>query len=75
MILFMIVILIVHERIHRLSYELFGGKVKYGFKIIYAYTYEVSELPLEKVKFLIVLLSPVTIISLITLLLPTWIGV
>jgi hypothetical protein len=52
----------------------FGGKVRYGFKGIYAYTMEVSEKPIQRVKFLVVLLLPVTAISLFTLLLPLWLG-
>ncbi len=59
---------------HGLAYKLFGGKIKYGFRVIYAYTREISELPLHKIKFLIVLLAPVVIISAATLVLPTWIG-
>lgn len=74
MMIFMIVILVIHEWIHGITYRLFGWKVKYGFKIIYAYTHEISELPLEKTKFLIVLLAPVTIMSLATLFLPAWMG-
>ena len=73
-IILMIPISIVHELIHGFTYRLFGGKVKYGFKIIYAYTHEVSGLPLERIKFLIVLLAPVVIISLMSLILPNWLG-
>ena len=46
---------IVHEMIHGAMYKLFGGKVKYGFKGFYAYTQEVSELPILRTKFLIIL--------------------
>lgn len=72
--IFMIPISIVHELIHGMAYKFFGGRVKYGFKIIYAYTQEISELALERYQFLIVLLAPVVIISLISLFLPAWLG-
>jgi hypothetical protein len=64
----------VHEVIHGITYSIFGGKVKYGFKGIYAYTMEVSEKPIERTKFLVVLLMPITVISLLALLLPSWLG-
>lgn len=35
---FSIPIILVHEIIHGITYNLFGGKVKFGFKGIYAYT-------------------------------------
>lgn len=70
----MIPITIVHELIHGTTYRIFGGKVKYGFKGIYAYTHEVSELALDRSKFLVVLLAPVVIISLVSLCLPIWLG-
>jgi len=70
----MIPISIVHEGIHGLVYKVFGGKVKYGFKGIYAYTQEISEMPIDRVKFLIILLAPLAVMSIITLLLPLWLG-
>ncbi|MBU3198433.1 DUF3267 domain-containing protein [Clostridium estertheticum] len=72
--LLLVPIIAIHEAIHGISFIVFGGKVKYGFKGIYAYTMEVSAKPIQRVKFLIVLLSPVTIISLLSLLLPHWIS-
>ncbi|MBX4265796.1 DUF3267 domain-containing protein [Clostridium estertheticum] len=72
--LLMIPISIVHESIHGLAYRIFGGKVKYGFKGIYAYTQEISGIPIDRTKFLIILLSPLTIMSIATLLLPSWLG-
>lgn len=72
--LLMIPILIVHESIHGLAYKAFGGKVKYGFKGIYAYTQEVSEIPIDRTKFLIILLAPLTIMSILTLFIPVWLG-
>jgi hypothetical protein len=35
---------------------------------------EISELPIERSKFLIILLAPVTVMSIVTLLLPTSLG-
>ncbi|MCB2295206.1 DUF3267 domain-containing protein [Clostridium algoriphilum] len=72
--LLMIPISIVHEGIHGLVYKAFGGKVKYGFKGIYAYTQEISEMPIDRVKFLIILLSPLAVMSILTLFLPLWLG-
>lgn len=73
-ILLLIPMIAVHEAIHGITYTIFGGRVKYGFKGIYAYTMEVSEKPIERTKFLIVLLMPVIIISLLSMLLPSWLG-
>ncbi|RII35399.1 DUF3267 domain-containing protein [Clostridium chromiireducens] len=53
----------IHELIHGFVYRIFGGKVRYGFKVLYAYVQEVSGNPLHRTKFLLVLLAPVTIIS------------
>ncbi|WP_298842789.1 DUF3267 domain-containing protein [Clostridium sp.] len=72
--LLMIPISIIHESIHGLAYKIFGGKVKYGFKGIYAYTQEISEVPIERFKFLIILLAPLTVMSIATLTLPIWLG-
>lgn len=72
--LLMIPISIAHEGIHGLAYKVFGGKVKYGFKGIYAYTQEVSEIPIDRTKFLIILLAPLTVMSILTLVLPMWLG-
>lgn len=70
----MILICIIHELVHGITFKLFGGKVKYGFKIIYAYTQEVSSMPIDRSKFLIILLSPVVIISIASTLLPHWLA-
>jgi len=72
--LLMIPISIVHESIHGLAYKVFGGTVKYGFKGIYAYTQEISAIPIDRFKFLIILLAPLTVISIATLALPIWLG-
>lgn len=52
-----------HEMLHGLSYIIFGGRVKFGFKIIFAYTQETSEILLTRTQFAIVLLYPLTIMS------------
>lgn len=59
----MATISIFHELIHGVTYKLFGGKVKYGFKGIYAYTQEISALPISRSRFLIILFAPVIVIS------------
>ena len=70
----MIPITIVHEIIHGIAYKIFGRKVKYGFKVIYAYTAETSGEPMGRTKFLIVLLAPVIVISILSVILPVWLG-
>lgn len=55
----LVLIIAVHEALHGLAYIMFGGKVTYGFKGIYAYAMEVSALPIQRTKFLVVLLMPV----------------
>jgi hypothetical protein len=54
-----------HELIHGISFKLLGGKVVYGFKGIYAYTQEVSGKKIRRNMFLIVLLMPLTVISIL----------
>ncbi len=65
----MIPIVIIHEALHGICYILFKGKVRFGFKGIYAYCQETSNIKLQRTKFLMVLLAPVTIISLASLML------
>lgn len=65
---------LVHELLHAAAYKLLGRKVIVGFKGIYACTRDVTGLPLHRTKFVIVLLTPVTVISLITLLFSNWIS-
>lgn len=74
LIIIFILITVVHELLHGICYRLFGGKVKFGFKGLYAYTQETSGIALYRTKFLLVLLAPVTIISMASVLLPTSIG-
>lgn len=63
-------IILLHESLHALVYLYLGGKVRFGFKYIYAYCQEVSGLQLSKTQFLIVLMAPVTVISLLSMLFP-----
>ena len=56
-------IVLVHEGIHGVVFKIFGGKVKFGFKGIYAYTMETSGKPIERIKFIIVLLAPLVVIT------------
>lgn len=74
MIALILIVTVVHELIHGAAHRIFGGKAKFGLKGIYAYTHEVSERPLERIKFLIVLLAPLVSMSLISLIFPTWLG-
>lgn len=64
----LIPITIVHELFHAAVRKLFGGKVRLGFKGVYAYTQEVTGIVLYRTKFLIVILAPVTFISIASLL-------
>ena len=73
-IILMVPISIVHEAIHGAVYKLFGGKIKYGFKGIYAYTKETSGKEILRVEFLMVLLAPLTVMSVLSLLLTSWLG-
>ncbi len=70
----MVPVTAVHELIHGAFYMVFGGKIKFGFKGIYAYTMEISGKPIQRTKFLIVLLAPLSVISILSLLLPPWLG-
>lgn len=63
-------VLLLHELCHGLSYIIFGGRVRFGFKGIYAYTQEVSGKSFSRTEFLIILLSPTFLISIISLFLP-----
>ena len=68
------IITIAHELIHGLTFTIFGGKVKYKFKFIYAATEEINNKPISLTQFTIILLAPITVISLFSLLIPNWIG-
>lgn len=69
-----IVISLFHELIHGLVYKVFGGRVQFGYKIMYAYTREVSGIAISRLKFTVILLAPIFFISIFTLLLPKWLG-
>lgn len=56
--------------IHALVYKTIGGKPRIGFKGIYAYTVETSGKKLSRTELSIVLLMPVTVISIICMVLP-----
>lgn len=70
LLLFMIPVSIIHELIHGWVYRIFGCRVKYGFKVLYAYTQEISQKQLGLIKFIFVLLSPVVFISFISVIIP-----
>jgi hypothetical protein len=70
----MIPVTIVHEWTHGMVYKLFGGKVKYEFKGIYIKAREASGMSIHRSKFLLILIAPMTVISLLSLLIPGWIG-
>lgn len=75
-IIFLIIafVTIVHEGIHGVAYIIFGGRVKFGIKKLCVYTQEISGIPIDKRKFLIILLSPAIIISVISFIMPYSIG-
>lgn len=73
-IIFMIPVNIVHEWCHGVMLKFFGGKVKYEWKGIFLRVQEVSKVPIHRTKFLIILLLPVTAISVIAKLIPGWLG-
>ena len=72
--LILISINVVHEFFHGCAYRIFDEKLKYGFNGIYAYTKETMGIILQRIIFLLVLLAPITIISLISLFIPGIIG-
>ena len=71
--LLLLPIIIIHELIHAIFYKIFGGKVIFGIMGLNVYTREISGISISRNKFLIVLLAPVTIISLICMIIHTWI--
>ena len=77
MLLFMLMLVpisLAHELLHGLAYKCFGRKVKFGFKIIYAYTMDITGKPIEARKFLVVLLTPLVVMSIVGLLLNNFVG-
>ncbi|NLM34005.1 MAG: DUF3267 domain-containing protein [Clostridiales bacterium] len=73
-IILMIPINMVHEWCHGILLKAFGGQVKYQWKGIYMQAQEVSKVPIHRTKFLMVLLLPVTVISIFAKLIPGWLG-
>jgi hypothetical protein len=63
----LIVVTILHEMIHGITYKLLGGKIKFGYKIIYAYTQEISGLQIKRNYFILVLLAPLLTLTIICL--------
>jgi hypothetical protein len=73
-VLIMAPLLMIREAVHGILYRLFGGIVRYGIKRSCSFTVEISELPLKKAEFLLIILSPLTVISLICIIMPAEIG-
>jgi hypothetical protein len=65
---------IVHELFHGGCFKLFGGRVTFGFKGLYAYTRELSGKAFSRNLFIITLLAPLAGVSLLSAFLPGWIG-
>lgn len=63
-------LVILHEGLHGLAFKLYGGKVRFGIRHLNPYTLEISGLKLNRSQFLIVLLTPITVISLLTIFIP-----
>lgn len=70
----MIPLTLLHEVLHGIGYVILRGKVKFGFKGIYAYCQETSGIELTRKKFLFVLLLPLVTISFLCMCLPLKIG-
>lgn len=73
-IILMIPINMVHEWCHGILLKLFGGKVKYVWNGIFLRAQEVSKVPIQRTKFLLILLLPVTAISIFAKLIAGWLG-
>lgn len=57
------VVSVIHELVHGFMYRMLGGRVKFGFRFIYAYTREISGLRMKRYEFILILLSPLFSIS------------
>lgn len=68
--LVLIPITAIHEIIHGTFYRIYGGRPVYGFKGVYAFTMESTNMPIPRNSFLILLLAPVTVISFICAIIP-----
>ena len=73
-VMLMIPVALVHEGIHGIMYKLFGGKVRFSIRGIYLQAREASKLQMSRSKYLVVLMTPVVILSSLSLLIPGWIG-
>ena len=62
----------IHEIFHAIGYLMFGGKIKIGFKYIYAYVQETSGIELKSWQFLITLLLPLFALSIPAMIYPNW---
>jgi 4-amino-4-deoxy-L-arabinose transferase-like glycosyltransferase len=71
MLLLMIPVSLLHEAVHGALYFCFGCRVRFGFKLIY--TQETSGKPLSTVQFVIVLLSPLLLLSVPVMFFRGWI--
>ena len=70
----MIPVSIIHELLHGGIYYFFGGSVKFGFKLIFAYTFEKSSKKFKREEFLLIILAPLVSISILSLIVPYPIG-
>jgi len=73
-ILLMIPVCFLHELIHASLFSLYGGKIKFKFKGLVLCAMEKSGIAIDRQKYLIIILSPLVVISLISLLLSPWLG-
>lgn len=72
LILLIIVVKLIHEFIHGIMLKIFGGVVKYKFKGFFLNAEEISEKSMNRSEFLIVLMSPIIIISILTVPFSLW---
>lgn len=73
-IILMIPINMLHEWCHGIWLKFFGGKVKYIWNGIFLRAQEVSKVPIHRTNFLIILLFPITSITIFSKLIPGWLG-
>ena len=73
-ILLMVPVCFLHEMIHAFLFSLYGGKIKFEFKGLMFCAVEKSGIAIDRQKYLIILLSPLVLISLLSLFLPPWLG-
>lgn len=72
--LFLLIIIFLHESIHGVMYKLLGGRVKIKFLGINPYLIDVSNHPFSSLSFSLILLSPLLSISLLSLMFSPLIG-